>query len=148
MSDLVEDIEMVEEAPQKYARRTNFWVLPFVFVLGAIIGLVLPSWLGSKSPRVNFSLAGADVSHAGGKFIIIGNSNGKLRQICNGICDDIQYKFRAGGPNYAVRIQNPTGRCILCEDPYLDGPTVTIAEVSGMQRLQLNEKFTSNRYER
>jgi len=100
------------------------------------------------APRVVLSIAGGDVAQAGGRSIVVGSTDGRFQQICNGACDDVLYRFASRGPNYTLRIRTPEGRCLLCVSPYLDGPTTTHATVSGLEKLQLNEKLTTNYVER
>ena len=86
--------------------------------LAAALGLHL--WLApttSDGFNVDVLSAGADVSRAGGAALVIRSKRGTLTQTCHGLCDDLRYQAHDDENDYEVRVLDPRGGCVACDQP-------------------------------
>jgi len=112
-----------------------------IFVVGMIFGLGYARFRDWTTAKVNVDIVGADVSRAGGISIFVAGSDGYIRQSCNGVCDNIGYKFRSRGPDYTLKIDDKDGSCVFCPNTYTTTYMNNYDKVSGKDKLKLDGDF-------
>lgn len=90
-------------------------LLAFGIVVSALYAM--PAADFSDDFNVDVSVAGADVSAAGGAALVISHVRGAVAQTCRGRCDDLRFQAFDDENDYVVRVLDAKGACIACDRP-------------------------------
>jgi hypothetical protein len=103
---------------------TSIWgvmILSVITIVAFSLGILFAGRTNASLPRVALTISGADVSKSNGKTIQVSSPSGYFVQVCRRDRDEIRYRFSTRGAEYAVKVLDERGRCVVCANPYIDG---------------------------
>lgn len=135
---------MSEDEVQKRARCFKPLLLIVVtLIVGILARMRLAHYRDRFGPFVTLNVVGSDVSNAGGVSLLVTARGGYLMQDCNGLCDNLTYHFAPREDGYLIKLDDASGKCVLCSDTYASTTSASYGRIAGRDKLDLDLDVSS-----